>query len=133
MILLLRRVPQMDRDLHAGKWSKQIGRQLAGKTVVNCGFGRIGRWEAELLRPFGVCLRAVDPYAGIDSGVPVRSFEEALAIADVITIHVSGEEQILGRQEFDRIKRGAFPLNGSRGIVVDEAVNNLLRALFEDQ
>jgi len=58
---MLRMIPQMNASLHEGKWEKQIGTQLKGKTVLIVGYGRIGRRVAELLRPFAVKLLIVDP------------------------------------------------------------------------
>ncbi|HJN62456.1 MAG TPA: NAD(P)-dependent oxidoreductase, partial [Candidatus Parcubacteria bacterium] len=49
---LIRMIPQMDRDLREKKWTKKMGFQLTGKTVLIVGFGRIGRYLAKLLRPF---------------------------------------------------------------------------------
>ncbi|HEV8660581.1 MAG TPA: NAD(P)-dependent oxidoreductase [Thermoanaerobaculia bacterium] len=130
MLALLRRVPQMDRDLHEGKWSKQIGLQLEGKNVVIVGFGRIGRCVAALLRAFGANLFAVDPQLSGDvDGVRVLPIDEALRRADIITLHASGEHEILGAREFDLLKRGVFILNAGRGGLVNEAL--LCRALDE--
>lgn len=53
LISLLRFLAEMNNDLHSGKWAKKIGAQLSGKTVVIIGFGRIGRYVAGLLKPFG--------------------------------------------------------------------------------
>ncbi len=128
LISLSRRVVQMDRDLHESHWVKQIGVQLEGKTMVVIGFGRIGRKVASLLRPFQVRLIAVDPAGnGPVDGVPILSISAALPQADVISLHASGESEILGDKEFDRVKHGAFLLNAGRGGLVNEV--SLCRAL----
>ncbi len=122
MISLTRGIPQMDRALHEGKWVKQIGFQFAGKTVVIIGFGRIGRMVARLLDPFGPRVVVVDPYLQHSvADVETLPLDEALPQADVITIHASGEAEILGEKEFALIKPGAFLLNGSRGSQVNES------------
>ena len=54
LLSMLRMVPQMDRDLHNGKWNKRIGQQLSGKTIAIIGFGRIGQGLAQALQPFNV-------------------------------------------------------------------------------
>ncbi len=128
ILSLLRMVPVMDRDLHKGKWNKKIGLQLEGKTVVIIGFGRIGKKLASLLKPFNVTLLAVDHnLQGTVEGVEIISLEKALSTADIITIHSSGEEQIIGEKEFKLIKKGTFLLNAARGGLVDEEF--LLHAL----
>lgn len=126
---LLRLIPQMDRALHAGTWDKRIGTQLAEKTVAIVGFGRIGRRVAELLAPFKVRLLIVDPFlnqADITTGV-LATLDEALAKADIISLHSSGEDCLLGAREFSQMKNGVFLLNVARGGLVDEQA--LLAAL----
>lgn len=128
MLSLLRAIPQMDRHLHDGKWIKKTGTQLKGKTVVIIGFGRIGRRVASLLKSFGVRLIIVDPnLQGDATGVEVSALNKALPAADIVTIHASGEEQIIGEKEFNLLKPGAFLLNSSRGSLVNEAA--LIKAL----
>ncbi len=130
MLSLLRMVPLMDSQLHEGKWTKKIGTLLEGKTVAIIGFGRIGRRLSELLAPFNAKVLAVDPF--LDGGVDeydIVSLNAALPQADIISIHSSGEACVLGQEEFDMMKRGAFLLNVARGSLVEE--NALVKALDE--
>jgi len=122
MLSLLRMVPEMNRDLHDGKWGKRIGGQLSGKTVSIIGFGRIGQCVAALLSPFHVKILAVDPVFGNDEfeNVEKTTLEEVLPQSDVITIHSGGEAQIIGTEQFAQIKPGTFLLNAARGGLVDE-------------
>ena len=128
MLSLIRMISLMDKNLHNGKWTKKIGTQLEGKTVVIVGYGRIGRKVASLLFPFNVNLLVVDPFIQepIDD-ISVVPLEEALPKADIITLHSSGEDCILGEREFRLIKLGAFVLNAARGSLIDEAA--LIHAL----
>ncbi|MCR4322400.1 MAG: phosphoglycerate dehydrogenase [Candidatus Brocadiaceae bacterium] len=121
MLNLLRMVSLMDRDMHEGKWTKKVGAQLEGKTVVVIGLGRIGRKVVSLLKPFNVRLLAVDPNVRekIDR-VEILPLGKALTEADIITIHSSGEQQIIGDDEFRLIKRGTFLLNAARGGLINE-------------
>lgn len=128
LISLMRQVPVMDRDVHEGRWTKRIGEGLAGKTVLLVGFGRIGRKVARLLAPFEVTLIAADPaLTGAVEGVPVVALKEGVERADVISVHASGESEIIGDAEFAAMKRGVFLLNAARGAVVVEPA--LCRAL----
>src|SRR5207244_3462999 len=105
-----------------------IGLQLAGKTVAIVGFGRIGRRVAGLLHAFDARVIAVDPsVSGIVEGVPAVPLEEALPVADVITVHASGSDEILGARELEQLKRGTFIMNAGRGELVNESA--LCRAL----
>jgi len=120
MLGLLRQIPLMDREMHEGRWTKKIGAQLSGKTVAIIGFGRIGRYVARLLRPFGAEIIAVDSaLEGMVEQTPVVSLKEALARADIVTLHVSGTQTVLGKQEFDLMKDGVYILNAARGGVID--------------
>lgn len=121
MLGLLRMIPLMDKNLHEGRWTKKIGMQLEGKTVTIVGYGRIGKKVVSLLLPFNVNLLVVDPFIRepIDD-IPVVSLKEALPKADIITLHSSGEDCILGEREFQLIKPGAFVLNAARGGLIDE-------------
>jgi D-3-phosphoglycerate dehydrogenase / 2-oxoglutarate reductase len=121
MITLLRSLPVMDRDLHAGKWNKRVGLQLEGRAVVIAGFGRIGRRVAELLAPFRSRVIVVDPLLqSPPPGVELMGLEEALPLAEVVSVHASGESEILGSREFALLRRGAFVLNAGRGGLVNE-------------
>jgi len=128
LLSLLRMIPQMDKDFHEGRWNKKIGTQLEGKTIVVIGFGRIGRRVAELLAPFKTKILVVDPFIQ-DSKEQFRvlTLEEALPLADIITLHSSGDEQIFGPHEFVLMKQGVFLLNAARGELINEG--SLLNAL----
>ena len=118
---LIRQVPQMDRALHGRRWDKRVGRQLKGMTVLVVGLGRIGSAVARLLAPFEVNLIASDPALGKgEAPWPIVSLEEGLSRADVVALHASGQNRLLGQREFGLIKPGAFVLNASRGEVLDE-------------
>lgn len=128
LLSLLRHVPQMDRALHHKKWSKMIGRQLNGMNVAVIGFGNIGQRVGQLLNAFGANVYVVDPaYSGKIGGFPVVDLDEALRIADVITLHCSGERCLLGEHKFNLMKDGVYILNAARGGLIDE--DALKRAL----
>jgi D-3-phosphoglycerate dehydrogenase len=121
LLSLIRQLPQMDRALHTGKWDKRVGRQLKGMTVLVIGYGRIGRAVARFLTAFDVEIHVCDPKAKADEiSFPLKRLEDGLPVADVITLHVSGEDRLLGRPEFGLMKPGAFVLNAARGEVLDE-------------
>lgn len=118
---LLRKVSQMDRDMRNNQWQKRMGNLLQGKKVGIKGFGRIGKKVAELLGPFGCEIAYADPYVENRLlGLNRLSFDELLDWADIITIHVSVSEKLIGEKEFESMKKGAFIVNTSRGGVIDE-------------
>lgn len=130
MVMTLRRVPQMDRELHDGLWSKRLGSDLSEKTVLLIGFGRIGKEVARLLRPFGVRLLVADPaLTDAPAGGELMSLDDALPLADVISLHASGASEILTADRIGRVRRGAYLFNSARGTLVNEAA--LIAALEE--
>jgi len=119
---MLRRISKMDRDVRSGVWEKYTGNLLIEKKVGIIGFGKIGQKVAELLMPFGceiVCydIRKEDK----ELKIKIASSDEILRTSDIISIHVSSKEQIIGREEFKKIKIGAWIINVSRGGVIDES------------
>ena len=123
MLTLLRGSHRMDTAMHAGEWPKTIGGQLEGRTVAIVGLGRIGRRVAELVTAFGARVIAVDPIVATssDGAYEFRALPEALRDAAVITVHCSGEAEVLGEAELAQLPRGALVLNCARGGVVNEA------------
>ena len=132
MLSMLRHIPEMNAALHQGKWQKQIGGLLEEKNVLIVGFGRIGRRLAELLAPFQVNLLVADPFLKeAADNVTLLPLDEAIAIADIITLHASGEDELLGGAEFAKMKEGVFILNPARGTLINEAA--LLQALDNEK
>lgn len=121
MLTLLRRIVPLNADLHDGRWSRVPGAQVEGRVVAVVGFGRVGRRVAQLLLAFGARVIAVDPSVDtVDPPIELASLADALSRADVVTLHASGEEAILGRAELLRLKPGALVLNCGRGGLLDE-------------
>ncbi|MEX2195755.1 MAG: phosphoglycerate dehydrogenase [Thermoleophilaceae bacterium] len=126
MLAVLRHLHHMDAELRAGRWTRTMGTLLRGKTVGIVGLGRIGRRVAALLAPFEPVLLAHDVQPedswAAEHGVTLLSLERLLAESDVVTLHVSGGGQIIGRTELmETMKEGAVLVNAARGGLVDES------------
>lgn len=123
------------------KYSK--GTQLRGKTLGIIGFGRIGQEVARIgvglgmnVMPVDLVIKNVDidinVYKSSDVSLQVRletySFEEVLAKADFLTLHVpGGSKPLIGKEELTKMKEGATIINAARGGTIDE--DALLEAL----
>lgn len=131
LLTLIRQISAMDRAMRSERWEKLIGRQLYGMKILIVGYGRIGRLVAELLQAFTVEIMIADPrFTSMSSSEPRSvALASGLAEADVIAVHASGEECLIGPPEFARMKSGVFLLNAARGGVVDEVA--LCHALDE--
>lgn len=128
LLSLLRKISVMDRDLHNQQWNKQVGGQLQGKTVLIIGYGRIGKRLCKLLAPFDVHIIVVDPFVQrINESFRLLELKKALPLADIVTLHCSGEKCLLSDQEFELMKKGALLLNAARGSLVNEGA--LIKAL----
>lgn len=121
ILALLRKMTQMDRALKDGKWEKLMGNLLYGKRVGIIGFGRIGKKVAELLKCFGCEIAFCDPcIENGSSGVRRLSLTEILGWADIISLHASTRDRILGKEELKLMRKGSWLVNVSRGQVLDE-------------
>ena len=65
LMAVARNVPQGDRSLRAGEWSrsKLVGTEVGGKTLGIVGLGKVGLKVARMGRGFGMKVLAMDPYA----------------------------------------------------------------------
>ena len=104
-------------DEHQKVWKKRIGFSLNGLNVLFIGYGRIGRRFAEHLKYFGSNISVYDPF---QPDISEPDLGEALKKADVITVHASGNEEILSAGLFSCIREGAVVMNCSRGALINE-------------
>lgn len=127
MFALARNIPQGTASLRHGKWEKKklTGVEITGKTLGIVGLGHIGRVVAE--RALGLKMRviAADPFVSQEAarslGVELVSFEDLLARADFISLHVPRMKETVNLVNADTIakmKRGVRLINCSRGEVV---------------
>lgn len=123
LLTLLREVSFMNNALHQSKWEKKIGLSVKGLNVLLIGYGRIGRKFAEHLKYLGANLLICDPFVKPDQlseNETSVSLEEGLTKADVISLHASGQDEILGSGEFEKVKPGVVVLNSARGGLINE-------------
>lgn len=129
---LLRKINKMDSAIRSGKWQKLMGNLLLNKKIGIIGLGKIGNKVAELLKPFGCEIAYTDPnIKTVARGFKNMSKGELLRWADIISVHASSADKILGEKEFKILKKGAWIINVSRGETVEEAV--LFKALKENK
>lgn len=137
MILALnRRIVELDRDLRRGAWiashsgTRNILRgavlPLRESNLGIVGFGRIGRAVAERARPFGLTLLVHDPYVDAElirgAGAEPVSMDDLLSRSDIVTLHcplTPETRDLIGAEQFERMKPSAFLINTARGPIVD--------------
>ncbi|HTV89536.1 MAG TPA: hydroxyacid dehydrogenase [Stellaceae bacterium] len=128
---LARRGAAMDALVKEGRWAdryKEMPADLAGKTVLIVGFGKIGTRSARRFAAMETHVLVYDPYIYSEtirgSGYePVQDLDEAVARADFITIHCPKTAETIGLFDAARLakmKRTAYLVNTARGGIVDE-------------
>jgi phosphoglycerate dehydrogenase-like enzyme len=135
MMALVRRVPQEDRAMRAGKWqTPPLGVDMAGKTLGIVGLGKIGAKMAAFGRLLGMRVLATgitltDERAAA-AGVTRTDLETLVRESDVVSVHLRLSDTSRGlitARHLALMKRTAFLVNTARGPIVDEAA--LLDAL----
>jgi D-lactate dehydrogenase len=102
-----------------------MGFDLHGRTAALIGTGTIGLCMARILAGFGMRLVAYDPAPsgeGERIGIRYLPFREALAAADVVTLHcplTPATEHLIDAEAVAAMKPGVMLINTSRGKVVD--------------
>jgi D-3-phosphoglycerate dehydrogenase / 2-oxoglutarate reductase len=132
MLTIAKRGVAYDRATRNGDWKIRDsfgGTELAGKTLLLLGFGRIGREVARRAQAFGMTVLSYDPYVR-DAAMfaarvqPVAKLAEALPQADFISVHLpmtAETKAIIGVQQFAAMKKSAIVISTARGGLIDEA------------
>ncbi len=109
----------------SGVWSYHLSPlvELAGKTLGLIGYGRIGRQTGVLARAFGMRVMAADPMFHGEEGLTPATVEQILREADVVSLHcplTPDTRCLINAERLAMMKRSAFLLNTSRGLLVDD-------------
>ncbi|KAK1759732.1 phosphoglycerate dehydrogenase [Echria macrotheca] len=139
LLATARNVGRADGSMKSGRWerSKLVGVEVGRKTLGVIGLGKVGLKVARMAIGLGMEVLALDPYASPDvarqAGVGlVASLGELLPVVDFLTIHtplLASTLNLLGEEEFKKMKKSARVLNVARGGVYNEEA--LLKALDE--
>jgi len=141
-MMLLRGAFGATAEVAAGGWprARLMGREIAGKTLGLVGFGAIARETARRAHPLGMKVAAHDPH--LPPGHPAweqpwgsvtpRPFDDLLATADVVSLHVPLSAETKGLVDaaaLARMRPDAVLINAARGGIVDEpALASALKA-----
>jgi len=131
MMALAKRNVALDRMVREGRWRERHGglpMELAGKTVLIVGFGRIGTRLARRCLGFDMTVLVRDPYvdqAAISAAgcEPVDDLDAALPRADFVSIHCPKNAETVGMfsaPQFALMQPSAYVVNTARGGIIDE-------------
>lgn len=138
MFSVARQTALLDARMRDGHWDKAEanGIELSGKTLGLIGLGSIGGILMDLVAPLRMKVKVYDPYL---KQLPQRAnvereedFNQLLAQSDIISLHCPLTEtnhNLLGADQFARMRPGAIVINTARGELIDTAA--LVTALSE--
>lgn len=125
IFMLARSLYKATSSMKAEKWDKKSfeGDEVAGKTLGVIGFGHIGGETAKRASLLGMKVVAYDPFIKETFGVRLVSFDELLALADYISLHLPKTQQsanMIGAEQFAKMKTGVRIVNCARGGIINE-------------
>jgi len=134
MISLSRYTYIANVTMRQGQWNKKQykGSELLDKNLGLIGFGRMAKETAQLAEALGMKILYTNrsgPKEGYEN-YNYKNMDDLLKESDYISLHIPFNKKkgaVLGKEEFDKMKEGAFIVNCARGGVVDEEA--LLEAL----
>ncbi|NLM43500.1 MAG: hydroxyacid dehydrogenase [Clostridiales bacterium] len=129
LICICRKMYNAINDVKKDHWDKTgyMGNQLKGKTIGLVAIGKIGSRVAKLCQAFGMKVIAYDPFidpsVATEMNVELMALEDLLKTADIVSMHVPLTPQtyhMIGKEQLDMMKDGAYIINLGRGGLIDE-------------
>ena len=132
MLALAKQALAYDRETRKGNWAIRFDLpafDLAGRTVLILGFGRIGRRLVNRCVAMEMKVLVHDPYV-IQDGIrtagatPVADWRGILGEIDFLSVNCLKNEEtngMVGAGELAAMQKTAFVVNTARGGIVDEA------------
>ncbi|EGQ7970408.1 phosphoglycerate dehydrogenase [Vibrio cholerae] len=126
ILLLLRGIPEKNALAHRGIWKKSADNsyEARGKRLGIIGYGHIGTQLGIIAENLGmhVYFYDIESKLSLGNATQVHTLSELLNKCNVISLHVpetAGTKNMMGAEEFARMKPGAIFINAARGTVVD--------------
>ena len=132
MLALKRQLLAYRTDLQDGAWQKSAGfcllnhplHDLNGSTLTIVGGGALGQAMARIASALGMQVLFAEHKGAATVRPGYIPFEEALARADVLSLHCPLNPDtagLIGKRELAQMKPDAILINTGRGGIVDEA------------
>ena len=131
---LLRELPRATIGMKKNLWEKKVlvGGEAQNRTLGVLGLGAIGTSVALKAQKLGMNIVGYDPKPNknIDEIKLCSTIDEVFEKASIVTIHMplmSSTRQSIGKNQFEKMKKGSYLINCARGDIVKE--DDLLTAL----
>lgn len=126
IISLARQLGDRSNEMHQGTWNKVSAKcwEVRGKTLGIVGYGHIGSQLSVLAEAMGMDVIYYDVVnlMALGNSRQVPTLEALLSGADFVTCHVPElpeTKNMIGAEQLEQMKDGAYLINASRGSVVD--------------
>ncbi|MFI0350221.1 NAD(P)-dependent oxidoreductase [Actinomadura sp. 9N407] len=121
-----RRLVPVAAGVEAGRWPREDGQELRGRTLGLLGYGASARAVVPLAQAFGLsvlCTTGVPPDQRRDASIQFVELPELLARADFLSLHTAltpATRHLIDASALARMKPTAHLVNTARGAIVDE-------------
>ena len=134
LLELCHRIGAHSEEVKKGRW-KSSGDfcfwdhplvELSGKTMGIIGLGRIGQRTAVIAAALGMKVLAYDPFPNKsleNESLKYESLDNIFSQSDALVLHTpltDETREIICRKNIDKMKKGVFIINNSRGPLVNE-------------
>ena len=130
ILMLAKRAVDYNNEFKVGNMEvrKELGHNVAGKTLGIIGMGNIGTQVAKMAC-YGLNMNVIGYNRHIEGHekrnycVLTSDMEEVISQADFLSLHLPGSAQtrhLIGRQQLSWMKESAYLINTGRGEVIDE-------------
>lgn len=126
IIALARQIGDRSSEMHNGVWNKVSNGcwEARGKTLGIIGYGHVGAQLSVLAEAMGMKVIYYDVVniMGLGTATQMPTLDSLLESADFVTLHVPElpeTKNMLGEKEMEKMKKGSYLLNASRGSVID--------------
>jgi D-3-phosphoglycerate dehydrogenase len=121
LVDLSRNITRSTMEYRAGRVPQAAtGKELKGSTIGVIGYGAIGKELVRITRALGMRVLIHDPYQKVEQ----VSLDQLLRESDFVVplaVATTETENLIGKDAFSKMKKGAYLINVSRGNLVDEA------------
>ncbi len=128
MLAFARRLPWLNEEVRAGRWSKAASLALSECTLGIVGVGNVGKAVARRARAFGMRIFGndiieIDHVFLTETGVEMMALDELLGRSDFVSLNCdlnSSSRHLINAQALGKMKPNGVLINTARGPIVDE-------------